>query len=100
MDFRVIKIVNTNTIQVSPRWSWQGEAGSLVSIVGFREVNEAQTKTFIINKLTTLLLDKLVELKNPISPVTIVDNDKNLSASVYLNSINISVYFPELKIPA
>jgi hypothetical protein len=52
--------------------------------------------SFVINKLNTLINNSLIELKNPLH-----SNEENgkkiISCSVYLNNIDISHYFPELK---
>ena len=98
MAFTIDKIIDADTIQVSPRWGWEDYAGSTIKIKGF-DIFKDHTTQFIIDKLSSLLLNKEVELKNPSNPIHHDGNDE-LTASVYLGGSDISVYFPELKIVA
>lgn len=98
MAFVVNKILDADTIQISPRWGWENYAGDKIKIKGFN-IFKDHTSQFIIDKLSSLLLNKEVELKNPSNPISHDGNDE-LTAKVFLGGSDISVYFPELKIVA
>lgn len=93
--FQVIDIVDGNTIKVSG-WKWGNFEGQIVKIAGFT-VKGAEYNAFAKGKLTTLLKDKQVDLKNVITAEK-GTSDKNdvITCSVYLNDLNISQYFPEI----
>jgi hypothetical protein len=99
MAFKVKEIKSAGLIEVEPRWSWNGQTGSLVKIPGFNSISP-NTTDFIITKLNTLILGKDVDLKNPVNGILNIENNAQIEASVYLNNIDITVYFPELKTPA
>lgn len=99
MAFKVTKILTPNTLEIASRWAWNEYAGNTVKIKGFN-ISDTQTGAFIINKLSSLLLNKEVELKNPSNPVKNTNNNDEVTVSVYLNGVDISVYFPELKATA
>jgi hypothetical protein len=97
--FTVTDIIDGNTIRVSG-WSWNNLEGERVRIAGFNPQG-ADYIAFAKNKLQTLLKDKKVELKNVISSEKgTKEKDDLITCSVYLNDIDISQYFPELKTPA
>lgn len=92
--FNVIEIINGNTVKVSPGWRWGNLEGDLVQIAGYK--NLPQYNSFAANKLKTLLQNTKVDLKNPTG--TIGEGIyKTILCYVYLNEIDISLYFPELK---
>ena len=95
--FKVIEIINGNTIRVAPGWIWGEYAGSIVKITGY-DLTEAYD-SFAINKLNTLIKDKVVELKKVVSAEK-KEEPKNdiLNCAVILNDVDISQYFPELKV--
>jgi len=90
MAFKVINIIDANTIQVVPKWKWLDVYGDIVEIEEFLVV--AKDEQFIIEKLKVLLLSQIVLLKNPKG-----NFDNLLRCSIYLNEINISFYFPEIE---
>lgn len=96
MAFKVTDIISASSIRVLPRWSWEDYAGDIINIKGFANIISSNTGEFIKKKLETLLLNKEVELKNPSNPVRNNGNDE-ITVSVYLNGVDISIYFPELK---
>ena len=93
--FTVVDIINGNTIQVQPGWVWGNSKGDLVQINGYKL--SSQYDSFAKNKLITLIKGKQIELKN----ATVVSKDSNnievIFCSVFLNEIDVSQYFPELK---
>src|ERR1700759_837505 len=97
MAFKVTEILSANTIRVTPRWSWENNkySGDQITIKNF-SVTNGQLSDFIKTKLSNLLMNRDVELKNPTSPKMNNGNDE-ITVSVYLNGVDISIYFPELK---
>jgi len=91
MGFKVMQIIDGNTIEVSPNWKWLAISGYTVKIVGYRPPT-GEFGDFVKAKLSILILGQTVELKNPISV-----NDNELNCFVYLNNINISLFFSDLK---
>ena len=90
--FKVTDIIDGNTIEVSPQWKWNDKIGNVVKVLGYPTPDE-QTTPFVKNKLSTLILNKDIDLKNP----TTININNQILAYVYLNGINIASYFPELK---
>jgi len=96
--FRVTDIIDGNTIKVAG-WKWSTYLGSKVKILGY-EPSPPNTEYGMLlkNRLTTLLLGKDVELKNVVKAEKgNGDNDDLIYCYVYLNDVDISKYFPELK---
>ena len=94
--FNVVKIINGNTIQVSPGWKWGEFSGSQIKINGYN-VPGSQYDSFAVSKLTTLIMGKPIDLKNPLSVKKEEAGGEILTCSVFLNDVDISQYFPELK---
>lgn len=93
--FKVINIIDANTIQVEPNWNWRTSTGRLVQIVGYK-VSDAQYSSFVISRLNTLIKGKQIALKNPINVIE-RPGENILFCSVYLNDVDITQYFPEFK---
>jgi endonuclease YncB( thermonuclease family) len=91
MAFSVIKIIDGNTIQVSPNWKWKEASGDYVKIEGYSKPSLAYEE-LAITKLNTLIANQQVELNNPKEV-----SGNVITCSVYLNRIDITQYFPELK---
>jgi hypothetical protein len=91
MGFRVLEIINSTTIRISPNWKWVDVSGYVVQIVGYTKPHH-EIEDFIQTKLIALIHDKEIELKKPIEI-----NNGEIRCSVYLNQVDITVYFPELK---
>jgi hypothetical protein len=90
MAFKVTKIVDCATIEITPKWRWLEEYGTTIKIQGY--IAPAENNQYIIEKLTLLLLDKFVTLKNPVGALNGI-----LNCSVFLNDVDVSKYFSELK---
>lgn len=126
MLFKVDKIINENTIMVSPKWSLNGISGDEVIVSGYEPIMATGEKTgwqsFIslfqkksdpkINRLArvvvgnilskkrleTLLLGKFVTLHNhPNETSDCIDKNNKAKLRVYLNNVDISNYFPDFK---
>jgi len=89
MAFTVININDDGIIKIIPKWKWIDIYGDLVKIEGI-DIN-FEARAFTIDKLKTILLLQSVELKNPKQV-----EDQIIYCSVFLNEIDISIYFPEL----
>lgn len=68
MSYLVTAVIDGDTIEVSPHWSWNNETGNRVRIANLDapEMDDEggpQAK----QKLLNLLLRKSVELKNPVT---------------------------------
>lgn len=97
MSFRVESILTPNTLIVTPRWSWNDYVGSVIQIKGLGVTHDDETRDFVITKLRNLILNKDVELKNPSNPVKLAEDSYSITVGVYLNGVDIAVYFPELR---
>lgn len=94
MAFTVTKIVDRGTVSVSPNWKWENYEGNVVKIAGFSSsVSSPGLDSFAIGKLQTLILNKAVQLKNPVQ----VD-DTSIVCSIFLNDVDILNYFPEFNV--
>lgn len=95
--FKVIEVIDGNTIKVA-RWQWNEEySGNLVKIQGY-SIADKSYEEYVKNKLKTLLDGKSVELKRVIKADKGEGTDQDIVyCSVFLNEIDISTYFGELK---
>lgn len=91
MDFKVIRVVDGDTFEVSPGWKWNEQTGSVVRVNGYDtpEKGESGYQT-AKDKLKELIRRKEVEFKNPIR-ITY----GRLLCDVYYNGKNIADNFPE-----
>ena len=94
----ILNIINGNTIQVKPAWTWNNVTGDKVRINGYTIYSQslpAQAADDIAKgRLNTLLAGKSFILSNP----THIEND-TIYCDIYLNGINIVNYFPDFKKP-
>lgn len=98
MAFRIVKVIDGETIQVKPNWEWttpNGKrlVGDTLKISGYT-IQSDKHKNYAINKLLMLLADKELVLKNP---KILSNNDTEIACSVFVNDIDVSYYFPEYK---
>lgn len=105
MKFKVIEIINVDTIKVSPEWFWEQPdgtklQGNILRIWGyFTPPHGTFAANYAKEKLVKILQDQMVELKNP-KKITNPAEAKNtpIACDVYLNDVNIMLYFPEYKV--
>jgi len=95
-NFKVIEIVDSNSIKVEPLWQFNGVSGNLVKINSSIKNFQIPDADIFKKRLESLLFNQYVNLKNP---VDIVEKNK-LSCLVFLNGVDISSYFPDIKIKA
>ena len=91
MSFKVTKVIDGDTIEVSPNWKWNDQEGNVVRANGYNTPEQGQPGYQAAkDKLTNLILGKEVELKNA-SRITY----GRLLCDVYYNGKNLADYFPE-----
>lgn len=97
-DFKVINVIDSNTIQVSPSWQieFNGHiySGDKINIRGLEGLKDIPQISDRLNKILIGTNQKLVFD----SPELIdYDNETNaiVSCSVYLGQDNVVYYFPE-----
>jgi endonuclease YncB( thermonuclease family) len=94
MAFKVTKIIDGDTFEVSPNWEWDSKSGNVVRPTGF-DAPETGTpfSKRTTDQLSKIILGKDVELKNAktISYGRIV-------CDVFINGKNLSDFFPKYKL--
>ena len=93
MSFRVTKVTDGDTFEVTPNWKWDNQQGDIVRANGYNtpergDVGYEEAK----DKLRRLILGEDVELRDPIK-ITFV----RLLCDVYYKGSNLADYFPEYK---
>lgn len=92
MAFEVIDIIDGGTFKVKPKWKWNEKEGDSVKAKGYNSPIQGEAANiFATNKLKSLILNQLVELKTP----AIIDDEGKVYCDVFLNGVNIAKYFPE-----
>ncbi|MEW5799663.1 MAG: thermonuclease family protein [Bacteroidota bacterium] len=93
MAFKVTKVIDGDTFEVSPNWKWNNEEGNVVRPNGYDAPEEGQAGYQAAKeKLTKLILGKDVELKNPIKLTY-----GRLLCDVFVSGKNLADFFPEYK---
>ena len=91
MSFRVTRVIDGDTFEVSSKWEWNDQTGNVVRVNGYDTPEKGESEhQSTKDKLENLILNKDVELKNPIR-ITY----GRLLCDVYYNGKNIADYFPE-----
>ena len=105
IEFKVIEIIDADTIKVDPGWklttpnSTNPSTGNEVRIAGYRSVLRGSSEySETVSKLNFLLKNQKVTLRQAalINDAEIAYN--LISARVFLNEVDITEYFPELKL--
>jgi len=92
--FTVTQIINGITFRVIPGWKWNNYEGSLVVIKGIQ--TDPSYNLLITHRLNNLLINRPIELKNATKIINLPEGTA-IHCSVYLNEIDITQYFPEVK---
>lgn len=93
MSFKVTRIIDGDTFEVSPNWKWNNQTGNAVRASGYDTPEEGQPRYQAAKeKLENLILDEEVELKNPIR-ITYA----RLLCDVYYKGSNLADHFSEYK---
>jgi len=91
MAFKVTKVIDGDTFEVSPNWKWNNKEGDIVRSNGYNTPEEGEKGyKSAQEKLSKLILGKEVELKNPIKLTY-----GRLLCDVYYNGKNLAAYFSE-----
>lgn len=90
-QFKVIEVIDGDTFDVSPGWTWNGQSGSRVRPTGY-DAPESGTQAGqqAKRKLENLILNKYVELGTAYK----IDRGR-LVCDVYFEGKNLANYFPE-----
>jgi hypothetical protein len=89
--FKVIEIIDGDTIRITPDWTWNNKKGNIIKIIGYSSPLERDQK-FAIKKLSGLVLNRDVELKDA---QIYAEESSAILCRVYLNEVDVSKYFPE-----
>ena len=91
MSFRVTKIIDGDTFEVTPVWKWDNQSGNVIRPKGYDTPEEGQFgHQAAKDKLATLILGKDVDLKNAVK-ITY----GRLLCDVFYNDTNIADHFPQ-----
>lgn len=91
--FTVTEIIDGDTFKVSPGWKWNNEKENTIRPTGYNTPKKGEPQyQEMKEKLQQLLLDKEIELKNPIKL-----SYNRLLCDVYINGKNFSELFPDYK---
>lgn len=92
-DFKVTKVIDGDTFDVSPGWRWNGQTGTRIRPAGYDtpEMNTLAGQA-AKTKLTNLLLGQMVGLGDAYR----LDRGR-LVCEVYLNGKNLTAYFPQFR---
>ena len=89
MNYKVTRIIDGDTFEVLPEWEWEGQKGDVVRPRGYDTPELGQTGyQEAKNKLTNLILNKMVELKDPIKLTY-----GRLLCDVYYQGKSLAKYF-------
>ena len=96
MGFKVTKVIDGDTFEVSPDWEWNNESGSVVRPNGYNTPEEGeQGYQAAKDKLSDLILNKEVELVKKIKLTY-----GRLLCDVEYNGKNLADSFPEYQAQA
>lgn len=91
MSFKVMKVIDGDTFEVSPNWKWNGQTGNVVRPNSYNTPEKGNPDYQAAkNKLTNLIHGKEVELENVIKLTY-----GRLLCDVYYKGKNLANYFPE-----
>lgn len=91
--FTVTEIIDGDTFKISPGWKWNNKKGDTIRPIGYDtpEQNESGYQE-AKEKLEQLLLNKEIELKNPVK----LSYDRIL-CDVFVDGKNLAEFFPDYK---
>lgn len=94
MTYRVTKIIDNNTIEVFPHWEYEGQQGTMVTITGYvgPKIPGVPGYEAVNVRLRGMIFAKDITL----SPLMVMSSGE-LLGKVLIDSIDVSVFFPEYK---
>lgn len=113
MTARVEKIINGNTIVVSPPWKVGNKTGMVIIIKGYEvkfspnisfkadspsEIERANDQ--VVNRLEKMILNKFIEIREVEYSQESINEDNRLTCPVYFNGTDVSDWFMYLVKPA
>lgn len=92
MAFRVIEVLEGDTLKVFPNWSWHKKSGNIVKLNDYETPQKGEIGSEIAKKrLKNLILNEKVEIKNPQD----IDKKKRLIADIYYRGKNLIHYLSQ-----
>ena len=91
-SFNVEAVFDGNTIEVSPKWQFEGTKGDIVVATGYNPPKSGKAGMSAEQKLSILIHNKKVELGTPGGL-----DGKKLVCEVFFNGINLANYFSEYR---
>jgi hypothetical protein len=91
-SFKVEAVFDGNTIEVSPKWQFEGTKGDIVVATGYNPPKSGKPGMSAEQKLSILIHNKKVELGTPVGL-----DGKKLVCEVFFNGINLANYFSEYR---
>ena len=91
-SFKVEAVYDGNTIEVSPKWEFEGTKGDIVVATGYDPPKKGKPGMSAEQKLSILVHNKKVELGTPQGL-----DGKKLVCEVFFNGMNLADYFSEYK---
>jgi hypothetical protein len=91
-SFNVEAVYDGNTIEVSPKWEFEGTKGDIVVATGYNPPKKGKPGMSAEQKLSILVHNKKVELGTPEGL-----DGKKLVCEVFFNGINLADHFSEYK---
>lgn len=91
-SFKVEAVYDGNTIEVSPKWQFEGTKGDIVVATGYNPPKSGKQGMSAEQKLSILVHNKKVELGTPEGL-----DGKKLVCEVFFNGINLADQFSEYK---
>lgn len=89
--FKVIEIIDADTIKVSPNWIFKERKGDIVKILGYNTPPEGY-QLMATSRLKNLIYQKDIELKD----AQFFNPDSHaLFCRVYFNNVDIAKYFTD-----
>ena len=91
-SFNVEAVFDGNTIEVSPKWQFEGTKGDIVEATGYNPPKKGKPGMSAEQKLSVLIHNKKVELGTPERL-----DGKKLVCEVFFNGINLADHFSEYR---
>ena len=100
--FKVIQVINGDTIKVAPNFQWtaptgQNIAGDTLRVLGYiLPVKQTYRYNYAKQKLEKLLLNKNIVLKN--AQLINENNIQQTACEILVDNVDVAFYFPEYRV--